>query len=114
LTPLGWLPECGYCGHPIKKSDGMDLHEALITRGDIHGRKEIAPKIFVRENVSLVHHGKCHVEAATKEGQKRVAKHIAYWVGNDAIMEWLDCLEDDFVGTTITEARNLIKEVTYA
>jgi hypothetical protein len=110
---LGWLPKCGYCGQPIKKRDGIDLHEALITRGDIYGREEMSPKIMVKENCSLVHHGTCHIESATKEGQRIVAKHIAYWVGKDAIMDWLNCLEEDFVGTTITEAKNLVEEATH-
>jgi hypothetical protein len=88
------------------------MHEALITRGDVYGRKDIASRIFVRENCVLVHHSDCHVESNTKIGQKKVMKHVLYWMGADAIYNWLDSLADDFVGTTITEAKNLVSEVT--
>jgi hypothetical protein len=87
------------------------MHEAFITRGDIHGRKDMVQAIMVKENCALVHHGECHIEAATREGQAKVAKHILYWVGDKAVLDWLDCLVEDFVGTTITEARSLVEEV---
>jgi hypothetical protein len=111
----GWLPNCGYCGEPLKEwkhEHGVDMHEAFLTRGDIQGRPDLAPLIMVRENCALVHHGECHRGAATKEGQRRVARHIIYWADASSIMSWLTRLEDDFVGTTITEAKNLVTEVT--
>lgn len=115
LTPWGWLPRCGLCDKPItgwKSEYGADMHEAFITRGDIHGREDMTPRIMVRENCALVHHGECHQMSATKAGQLVIATHIAYWVGIDAIMDWLDCLEDDFVGTTIQEAKSLVQEIS--
>ncbi|MHA2323133.1 MAG: hypothetical protein ACXACG_15990 [Candidatus Thorarchaeota archaeon] len=88
------------------------MHEAFITRGDIHGREDMAPRIMVKENCALVHHGECHIGAATRDGQAKIAAHIIYWTGSDAVLSWLDSLEDDFVGTTITEARALVTEVS--
>lgn len=87
------------------------MHEAFITRGDIQGHEHMASRIMVEENCALVHTGQCHIESATKGGQRKVAKHIIYWMGESSVLEWLDCLADDFVGTTITEARNLVTEV---
>ena len=94
-----------------KKETGVDLHEALITRGDIQGNRALAPLVYVRENCVLVHHGKCHEYAATTEGQRVVAAHLLYWMDLQPLMDWLNRLEDEFVGTTITEAKNLITEV---
>ena len=110
----GWLPRCGYCDEPIREwkyEFGVDMHEAFLTRGDIQGRPDLAPHIMVRENCAIVHTGDCHLEAQTKEGQRTVAKHLLYWNGKDSIVSWLENLEDDFVGTTITEAINLVSEV---
>jgi len=91
--------------------NGMDMHEAIITRGDVSGNKKLGKMIMVSENCVIVHHGKCHEKAATKEGQRKVIKHLIYWEGYAAIYHWLQCLAEEMKGNQADTALELVSEV---
>ena len=87
LTALGWLPICPICDEPVEKPD---MHEVLLTRGDVQGLKEHQKlRIFLPENCVLVHPGKCHLEAATREGARKCVVNLIEHEGIKAIQEWL-------------------------
>lgn len=80
-------PICALCDMPIT-DEGMDMHEALVTRGDNLSERDI----YTRENCALVHHGDCHIAAGTKSGQRKVAAHLVEWEGREAIENWLSTI----------------------
>jgi len=86
LTAGGWLPICPICREPVS---GPDMHEAIITRGDVQGYgEEIRSLIHVRENCVLVHSGKCHIEAAMEEGKRKCILQLLEKEGLN-VLYWL-------------------------
>ncbi|MDD1750446.1 MAG: hypothetical protein LUO89_11295 [Methanothrix sp.] len=109
FSAYGFLPECAYCGRVIR--GGPDMHEHFFTRGDIRSNWELLPLIMTDYNCSLVHPGKCHIQAATKEGQRRVIKHVLKWEGNDQVLHWLLALAALFRSPAVIEAIGLYTSV---
>lgn len=81
-------PICAICNRGIFY-DSMDMHEALVTRGNVRGNPDLLWMIMVRENTVLVHPGKCHKEAATKEGREKCLNFLIRHEGYEAIREFL-------------------------
>jgi len=94
------------------EGEGIALHEAIITRGDIQGQPELEPFIMVPQNCALVHHPKCHLEGHTKAGQKIIVADIIDWETFDEVNAWLAVLSPLFRNKTlIYEAKSLIEEI---
>jgi hypothetical protein len=99
--------------------NGMDMHEAIITRGDVQGNKRLIPLIMVVENCVLVCPGggqsKCHLAGHTKAGQRILIADLLTWVEFTNVLRWLIEIEPSFVNKKlIEEAMNLVTEVYYA
>jgi hypothetical protein len=74
----------------------MDLHEAILTRGDIPKKKQTL--IMVAENCVLVHRDLCHKGAATLHGQVRCISHLIKHEGMEKIETWLNCVALELKG----------------
>lgn len=105
LAAGGWYPLCAYCGKPMKY--GYDMHEAILTRGDIRGNPELSPLIMVKYNCCLVCHGKCHIESATRDGRRKMIMYLISWEGYNNIINWLESIP-----TISGQAMNAIRLVT--
>jgi hypothetical protein len=107
--------ECAACDEPILNSDGFDMNEVLITRGDVSGNDHLKKAIMVPENCVLVHHGQCHVNVAhTTDGQRRCIRHLIKHESYDRIMYWLQIIDIDMTGRQAQDATRLVKEVRNA
>ena len=107
-----YYPVCAICDKGI--TTGGDLHEIIITRGDIRGNEHLRPLIHVRENCALVHPGGCHIKAATKEGQTKAIKHLIYWEGIEVIQAWLEKVGKEVTGDLAYHAELQLMEVQNA
>jgi len=82
---------CPICRQPVSNSRPFDMHEAILTRGDVQGcRPEVQDAIMVRQNCVLVHHEKCHELAATDWGQLKCLQHLILFEGYSVICTWLN------------------------
>ena len=90
----------------------MDMHEVLITRGDLSG-SPVQYAIMVAENCVLVHHEDCHHNAATTEGQAQCVRHLISYEGYDNIRNWLIEMDDLMKGNQALHALRLLKEIYY-
>lgn len=110
---FGFTSRCAICGKLL--TNGCDMHEAIITRGDISGQKQLQPLIMVRENCVLVCPGgsgsPCHREAGTKEGQIKAIQNILTFESIEDIEIFLHNLNQEMKGTQVQTALNLVKEV---
>jgi hypothetical protein len=84
----------------------MDLHEVILTRGDIPKAKQ--GLIMVPENCALVHRGDCHKMAATSEGQRRCILDLLKHEGLQRMEWWLDVMSLELKGT---QAQTALKRV---
>ena len=83
---------CPWCNEVITKSEGADLHEALVNRGTVP--KELQNHIFVKENVILLHHP-CHMENGQSKEMVRVCLHaICRAIGARYVGRWYKDLWD--------------------
>lgn len=89
FTKEGWKPECGYCGKPIMS--GGEMHEAIITRGDVRLVQRSYQVITNRCNCVIVH-SECHASAATKEGAKRILAYLVRYEGRKNMLFWLSSI----------------------
>jgi hypothetical protein len=90
LTSLG-APICPICLTPL--SNNFDMHEVILSRANVQGLPlEERERIFVPENVSLIHHGPCHEIAATKKGSVTCISDILFWEGLDPIYAFIDSM----------------------
>lgn len=101
FTKEGWKPECAYCGKPIMQ--GGEMHETIVTRGDIRMARHLHTVVMHRCNCSIVH-SECHQEAATKEGTQKVIKHIIKHEGKDAVLNWLYNMRVELRGSAEIDA----------
>jgi hypothetical protein len=86
---------CPICRQPVSNSRPFDMHEAILTRGDVQGcRPEVQDAIMVRQNCVLVHHEKCHELAATDWGQLKCLQHLILFEGFGAIFTWLNQMDE--------------------
>jgi hypothetical protein len=108
FTADGYKPVCAYCDEPI--FDGMDMHEVLLTRGDVQGNSNSLTVLVMNEfNCALVHTIKCHIEAATKEGQKKCIHHLIKWAGKKDILFWLTSVAIVTKSSVAKEAYRLVE-----
>lgn len=107
LIQGGWYPLCAYCGRPMK--DGFDMHEAILTRGHIRGNSSLQNMIMVRHNCCLVHHGNCHINAATRIGRRKMISYLINWESYPKIIEWLSTIPA--TSGQVDEATRLVSEV---
>lgn len=98
----GWMTYCAYCNKPMKSN--FDMHEVFITRGDASKSKLEPHEIYNRYNCVLVHHGECHIKAATLTGKIHCAKHLDKYENALNIAEWLKSLSGKLSDVTINEA----------
>lgn len=110
LTSKGYRPICAYCGHPIYEK-GYDMHEVLITRGDVHGQPDLWEQIMVIYNCVNVHHGDCHLGAATEEGQRTCIIHLLYFIDFELIKRWLLLMKTRMRSSTPTKALHLVETI---
>lgn len=103
-----YRPICAYCLLAI--NGAPDMHEVIITRGDIQGAPHLAPLIMVRENCVLIHQ-RCHWKANTKTGMRRCIRHLLAREGYCEVHSFLLNLDDKMKGTQAKEALRLIKEI---
>lgn len=110
---FGFLPRCAICGKLLR--NGSDMHEALITRGDIRGREDLTKYIMVKENCVLVcpggSGGSCHRKAETKEGRKICIKHLFNFVPFMDIVSFLKAMDDLMKGPTPHERLAEVQEL---
>lgn len=90
MTSRGMLPFCPVCNKPI--TQGADLHEAILTRGNVQGVKTPTVRDFIydRRNCVLVHPGKCHQIAQTRPGRVLCCRHLVQEEGKEEIIAWLE------------------------
>ena len=81
------VPVCAICKGGI--TGGMEMHEALFTRGNVRGNKDLLVKIMVRENCLLLHPGDCHKRAHTKLGRLICLEYLERVEGAKAIKDFL-------------------------
>ncbi len=109
LTITGWLPVCPICSEPVQTPD---MHEAILSRGDVQGlHLAHQMKIFARENCVLVHPGKCHIEAAAKEGTRQCVLQLLEKEGSMAILQWLTHMGILLPQELLNKAINLVQLV---
>jgi hypothetical protein len=76
------LNRCPICNKRIRKDvDSVDMHEVFITRGDVSGNEALMEKIMAPWNCVLIHHGACHEEAVTTNGQTKCMQYLMRKVG---------------------------------
>jgi hypothetical protein len=96
---LGQHVICPICNRAIREYDfdGGDLHEALITRGDVSGHK-YQHLIYSAFNCVVVHHS-CHMQIAGHGGDEvfeKCARYLVEHEGFDLVHEWLIGMMDAF------------------
>lgn len=107
----GIFPYCPICGHAIK-SLAVDMHEAILTRGDIARNKDLQLHIFVKENCVLVHHGSCHNEASTQDGKAKCIRQLIEMEGAKKIYIWLNFMKERMKNDTlINEALHQVEKL---
>ena len=80
-----------------------------MTRGDVQGLpQDIQLTIYTKENCVLVHPGQCHIEAATKEGQRKCVLQLLEFEGAEAVGAWLSSMKKDIPPVILGEALGLI------
>jgi hypothetical protein len=86
-------PICPISGEFVPTA--CDMHEVFLTRGDVmKASEEVRVKIYVKENCVLVHHGKCHEQAATQIGKARCVQSLLWFEGYADILAWLIRMHD--------------------
>lgn len=87
LVPQGFLVICPLCKNPLFPYQPIDMHESILTRGDIPKSKS-QMLIFVKENCVLLHRV-CHEVARSDAMQSLCIQHLILWEGLDSILSWL-------------------------
>lgn len=107
---IGFYPTCPICRKSFA-TGGVEMHEALITRGDVQGLPfEAQVQIFVPENVTLVH-PHCHQKAQWLERGKRiVARDILRWNGDINVYAFLFVMANKFKSSAAVEAGRRLSE----
>lgn len=74
---VSFLPLCPICKYHIS-SKGGEMHEALVTRGNIQGTAVPMQEIMTAENCVIVH-PQCHKKAHSTRGRQKCADYLAQW-----------------------------------
>jgi len=100
---------CHRTGH-----DGLDLHEVIISRGDVRGNEALTTAVTESElNVALVCK-ECHAQHADTEwGRQFLADQLICRYGSREIVDWIHTLglkcPDDFLNFVIARAGEMEK-----
>lgn len=86
-TKNGYEPVCAICGQP-STIGALQMHESLITRGNIRGNKELMDKIMVSSNCVLVD-PICHESADSPESKIACVKNILKYNKYEDVLVWL-------------------------
>lgn len=108
-TKSGYQPLCAICGKP-SLNGALQMHETLITRGDISGNKSLLSKIMVSYNCVLVD-PVCHEIANSEENKIACAVNILKYNNYDEVIAWLVEMSNCMRSNTPIEAIRLIQEV---
>lgn len=83
-------PICPYCNKPLVEPG--DLHEGLISRGQVRGHTEVG-QIFSRYNCVERHHDSPDCKhtggIGGDEAFELCARYLAEWEGEDSVRAWL-------------------------
>lgn len=109
-TKDGYQPLCAICGKPPKDGMALQMHEALITRGDVMYNTELGYDIMTRYNCVLIH-ADCHEYANSEEGKFKCAQNILKYENYRRVDKWLNCMNVRMISTTADEAKRLILSV---
>ena len=93
-----------------------DMHESIMTRGNVQGNYLLEGRIYTKENCVLVHPGgknigTCHQIAHTKEGREKCIKQILRYVPVSQVLQWLDGLSLEMKSTLPMERMEEVKRV---
>lgn len=87
--------ECGVCGTLIDHLDAAEMHEALLTRGDVQGQPQFAHYVFHRCNV-VFRHNVCPGGQFKHEGGhggqdvwERCLRHLVKYEGLEDVSMYL-------------------------
>lgn len=106
--PVGMLPICPICNYHVSAL-GSEMHEALITRGEVMGT-DLKIAIMVPENCVLVHPGSCHKIAHKSTGRIKCAEYLIKHESLRPIVEWLTRLQTGMVtATEINDAKRFLR-----
>ena len=86
------------------------MHEAILTRGEVRGNKELLPEIMVPENCVLVH-SSCHEHANSTENTKRCIADLIKHEGYKSVISWLLHMDALMKSGLPREKIQLVKEV---
>ena len=108
---MEYVNACEICGNAVA---ALDLHEVIISRGDVRGNDELLCKVTESElNVALVCQ-RCHAELAdTDWGHRLLTDRLIDRYGSRAIVNWIKMLglklPDDFVNFVLSRATGVEK-----
>lgn len=111
-TKNGYQPLCAICGEPPEKGMALQMHEALITRGDVQGNKELGYDIMSKYNCVLVH-ANCHDYANSDENLRKCALNILNHEGYNQTRKWLNCMDARMLTDTAKVAKRILIQVSH-
>ena len=85
---MTWNVFCPICDQP----GPTDMHENIVTRGNVAGQGDIQSLIWAEENCNLVHAGECHERAQTGPGRLLCAKELVTRYGTERLHAWVNSL----------------------
>ena len=108
-TERGWVPVCAICGK-VQGDGFMEMHEAILSRGDVQGMGLDTEYVMNECNCVLVHRG-CHIHANSKEATKSCIRHLLKFNGLEDILYWLRAVDERANSSLCKERIRLVKEV---
>ena len=108
-TKSGYQPVCAICGKP-STNGALQMHESLITRGDVSGNKFLMEKIMVSSNCVLVDPA-CHEFANSEENKVACVVNILKYNRYDDVIAWLLEMNGYMKNGIPLDAISLVKEV---
>ena len=110
---MEYVNACEICGNAV---EALDLHEVIISRGDVRGNDELLRKVTESElNVALVCQN-CHTNtdrADTVWGRNFLTDQLIYRYSSRAIINWIKMLglklPDDYLNYVAGRAKDLEK-----
>lgn len=107
LTPQGFYPVCPVCTNAILPHQGVEMHEALLTRGMVI--REHQHLIMVKYNcVNL--HLVCHPMARSKLAQKDIIRYLIAWETSAGILSWLLEIKSTITSSEIDSLERIVKD----
>lgn len=100
---------CPWCERPILHEGGQ-MHEAIISRRDVQGNKELLPTIMVDANCVLVHSA-CHIPADTEDGKIKMIKYLIQQEGINNILSFLNILQAEMISSLPSDNIRLVTSI---